>query len=294
MSNPLYTSYKAVAYTRLSTNLQDERDDSMKRQEARIRDACADQGWELLGIYGDVASAVGKCTLSHRPELRDALSRAKSEGAILVVTEPTRLFRNRSEGLKVLREHGVKIFSVNDDRLLSRKGLGAAFKAGEEFAASVRQGSSDAALRRNLPTAHLPKASAASRHARALKSEEVAEAIADAFERDPLLSALTHKALAEALNRLGIRSGWGLPWNAASLRNRRKRAAEILKIRKALEAENDEFSPKASSPVLFSHPEMNNTTKTSASNEPSAAAEADAAKTETFGDYRNNLTFGMF
>jgi len=94
MTNPLYKRYKAIGYTRLSTNLQLERDDSLNRQAARIREACASQGWELLRTFEDVASAVGKGTVSQRPGLRDALSLAKSEGAILVVTEPTRLFRN--------------------------------------------------------------------------------------------------------------------------------------------------------------------------------------------------------
>lgn len=294
MTNPLYKRYKAIGYTRLSTNLQVERDDSMKRQAARIREACAAQGWDLLRIFEDVASAVGKGTVSQRPGLRDALSLAKSEGAILVVTEPTRLFRNRSEGLKTIRAHGVKVFSVDDDRLLSREELGAAFKAGEEFAESVRLGSSDAALRRNMPSAHLQEAAAASRRARALKSAEIAEAIADAFERDPSLFALKHKALAEELNRLGILSGWKRAWNAASVRNQRGRAAEILQIRKVLEAEHDEFSPAASPPVLFSRPDMNDAANTSASNVPSAAVEPDEAKKKKFGDHRDSPTFGMF
>lgn len=294
MPKPLYSLQKAIGYTRLSTNLQLERDDSLNRQAAHIREACASQGWELLRTFEDVASAVGKGTVSQRPGLRDALTLAKSEGAILVVTEPTRLFRNSYEGLKVLREHGVKVFSVNDDRLLSRKKLGAAFKAGEEFAESVRQGSSDAALRRNMPSAHLPKAAAASRRARALRSEEIAEAIADALEKDPSLIALTHKALAEALNRLGILSGWDRSWTADSVRDRQRRACEILQIRKLLEAEIDEFSPKAVPPVLFSRPEMNNAAKTLSSNAPSAVVELDDAKTEKFGDYRDNPTFGMF
>lgn len=294
MTNPLYKRYKAIGYTRLSTNLQLERDDSLNRQAARIREACASQGWDLLRTFEDVASAVGKGTASQRPGLRDALSLAKSEGAILVVTEPTRLFRNRSEGLKAIRAHGVKVFSVDDNRLLSREELGAAFKAGEEFAETVRLGSSDAALRRNMPTAHLPKAAAASRRARALKSAEIADAIADAFERDPLLHALTHKALAEELNRLGILSGWKRPWNAASVRNQRKRACETLKNKKALEAENDEFSPEASPPVLFSRPDMNNAAIPAIQIVPSIATEPEEAETEKFGDHRDSPTFGMF
>lgn len=294
MTKPLHIRYKAVGYTRLSTNLQLERDDSMNRQAARIREACVAQAWELLGIYEDVASAVGKATLSQRPGLGDALRLAKSEEAILVVTEPTRLFRNKPEGLKVLQNHGVKVFSVNDNRLLSRKQLGAVFKAGEEFAESVRQGSSDAALRRNMPSAHLAEAANASRRARALKSEEVAEAIADAFERDPSLSALTHKALAEALNRLGILSGWGRSWTGGSVIDRQKRAVEIVQERKVLEAENDEFSPTATLPVLISCPDMNNAANASTSIAPPAAQEPEEAKTEKFGDYRDNPTFGMF
>jgi len=194
----------------------------------------------------------------------------------------------------VLREHGVKVFSVDDNRLLSREQLGAAFKAGQEFAESVRLGSSDAALRRDMPSAHLQEAAAASRRARALKSEEIAEAIADAFEKDPSLSALTHKALADALNRLGILSGWKRAWNAASVRDRQRRACEILQIRKVLEAESDEFSPEATPPVLFSRPDMNNAAIPAIQIVPSIATEPEEAKTEKFGDHRDSPTFGMF
>lgn len=172
--------------------------------------------------------------------------------------------------------------------------MGDAFKAGEEFVESVRLGSSDAALWRHMPSAHLPKAAAASRRARALKSEEIAEAIADALEKDPSLSALTHKVLAEELNRLGILSGWNRAWNADSVRDRQRRACEILQVRKAREAENDEFLPAASPPALFSRQDMNNAANTAASNASSAALEPDDAKTEKSGDYRDSPTFGMF
>lgn len=294
MHKPLNNQQKAVGYIRVSTNLQLERDNSIERQAARIREACSAHGWGVLRIYEDVASAVGKGTASQRHGLRDALDEAKREGAVVVVTEPTRLFRNKSEGLKTIQDSGIEVFSVKDDRFLTCKDLGIAFKAGEEFAEDLREGASRAATGRNMPTKHLPRAAAKSARARAIKSEEVAEAIADAFERDPSLSALTHKALAEELNRLGIRSGWGLPWNAASVRDRRKRASEILQIRKVLEAENDAFSPEASPPVLFSRPDMNNAAKTSASNAPSADVEPDESETDRLNHYRNLPTFGMF
>lgn len=53
---------KAVGYARVSTNLQVERNDSLKRQAEHIQQAARDNGWALLGIYEDVASAVATDT----------------------------------------------------------------------------------------------------------------------------------------------------------------------------------------------------------------------------------------
>lgn len=291
MSNPLYKNTKAVGYTRLSTNLQATRDDSEKRQAALIREACAAQGWGLLAIYHDVGSAVGKMDTSLRLGLRDAFKLAQSEGAILIVTEPTRLFRNKPEGLKMLRAFGVKVFSVKDNRLLSRKDLGNAFKAGGEFAEAVRIGSSKSALGRNMPSSHLPKAAASSRQSRAKTSEKVAEAIADAFDHDPSLTKLSHKELAQALNDCGIRSGWNRPWNAVSIRDRRKRANEIARLRRELEAEDDHFSVQASPSITLSYSETTQPENTSSAKTNSDTHEKEK---EIFATYRDDPRFGIF
>lgn len=243
MSNHMISNTKALGYIRVSTDLQAQVPKHLERQAALIKEACASQGWQLLGIYSDVASAVGKDSLYQRPNLSDALSHAQREGLVIIVTDPTRLFRNRSHGLEFLGKHRTRVFSIKHGRFLPRKELGKEFFAGQEFAESVRHGSSVAASKRHSVPKHLPEAAKRSRLARAKKSEEIAEAIADVFEQDPSLTTLSHRELASVLNARGMRSGWGRLWNASTIRERRKRAMEIYGSRRALDSEEDVFSP---------------------------------------------------
>lgn len=248
MSNPMIPNTKALGYTRVSTDLQAREPKHLERQAALVREACALQGWQLLAVYSDVASAVGKDSLHHRPNLSDALSHAQREGAFIVVTDPTRLFRNRSHGLDVLQKHRMQVFSIKHGCFLSRKELGKEFYSGQEFAESVRRASSAAAAKRFSVPKHLPEAAKRSKLARARKSEEIAEAIADVFEENPSLVDLTHRELASVLNARGMRSGWDRRWNASTIRDRRKRAREIFDVRRAVAAEEDAFSPLAKPP----------------------------------------------
>ncbi|MBC2834072.1 recombinase family protein [Paragemmobacter straminiformis] len=247
---------KAVGYTRVSTNLQVERDDSLERQTARIRQAARDNGWELLGIYDDVASAVGKDSLVHRPGLGDALALAAREDAFIIVTEPTRLFRNRHFGLKTLRASGAKIYSLKDQCFLSRKKLGEAFRAGEDQAEVTRDATSKAMAKSARLSRPSKKAGEHSRVSRKIRSEEIAEQIADILELDPHFEMLKHREFAEILNARGLRSGWGRMWNAASVRDRRARAMEILHERRAADDGDDDFakSRKSSSRSFKQHP----------------------------------------
>ncbi|MCZ8079066.1 MAG: recombinase family protein [Rhodobacteraceae bacterium] len=293
MNNYMNLKQKALGYARISTNLQGERDDSLERQAARIRQAVNDNGWVLLGIHDDVASAVGKDSLLERPGLRNALEHAAREDAFIVVTEPTRLFRNRLYGLQLLRESGAKVYSLKDQCFISRTKLGEAFRAGEEQAKVTREATSKAMTKSARSSRPNSKASENSSASRKFRSEEIAEQIADILEQDPSLEKLKHSDFAEALNLRGLRSGWGRKWNAESVRDRRARATEILLVRKELAAEEDVFSPTGSPPVRFSR-----TTSERAVNTPAAhkkqTVNADEPEVVKFGDHRDNPLFGLF
>ncbi|MCZ8133498.1 MAG: recombinase family protein [Rhodobacteraceae bacterium] len=243
MHNHMIFIEKAVGYTRLSTNLQAARDNSLERQAAHIRQSASEQGRNLLGIYEEVGSAVGPDSLHARPQLQEALKLAAREGAFIVVTKPTRLFRNRQFGLKTLRNTGVRIYSLKDRCFLSRKKLGEAFYRGQQQAEVTRDATSKALARavRNLR----PNSSAIvnSRNSRRKTSEDVAERIADILEEYPSFEKLTHRDFSEMLNSRGVRSGWGRSWSAQSVRDRRKRAMEIVLERRALDDDNDVFDP---------------------------------------------------
>ena len=60
-----------VGYCRVSTNEQEDSGAGLEAQRAAIEAECARRGWELLGLYTDVAS--GKTT-NRRPRLQAALA----------------------------------------------------------------------------------------------------------------------------------------------------------------------------------------------------------------------------
>lgn len=82
-------------------------------------------------------------------------------------------------------------------------------------------------------------ANEASVKSRRAKSDEVTEAIAAVLLSDPAYRDLSHRALADLLNRRDIRTGWGREWTEAGLRRQRVAAEKLIREREALEAELD-------------------------------------------------------
>lgn len=303
MRNHMISIEKAVGYVRVSTNLQANRDDSLERQAAHIRQAASEHAWDLLGIYEEVGSAVGRDSLHARPNLQEALKLAASDGAFIVITEPTRLFRNRQFGLKTLRNTGARIYSLKDRCFLSRKKLGEAFYEGQEKAEITRDATSKALARSVCNLRPNKSAIVNSRNSRRKTSEGVAERIADILEEDPSIEKLNHRDFAETLNSRGVRSGWGRTWSAQSIRDRRKRAMEIVRERRALANEDDVFDPMIAAPIEINS--MENCTKRKAEkssgamlpvqdNLPSQKVQLSGETNEPDDVLRDHPLFGLF
>lgn len=244
MMNSQQETLKAVGYIRVSTEKQNVEDRALKRQEGLIREFCERAGMKLLGIYEDTASAAAPFNDVRRSGLQDASIRARREGAALVVTEPTRLFRDEAAAQTWLDEFRLPIITVQDRDVLSEETVLEAVSAGEMQADRFRKATQSTLSLKAAEGQPLGSpgdkraANAASVRARAERSADIVQTIAHILETDPAYRDLSHKAFAALLNRRNILTGWGRPWTAAGVRRQRSLAEELLRER--VEIENDE------------------------------------------------------
>jgi DNA invertase Pin-like site-specific DNA recombinase len=99
---------KAVAYYRVSTAAQGRSGLGLDAQRKAVEDLCGSRGWELIAEYTEIES--GK--RNDRPELAEALRRAKLTGATLVVAKLDRLSRSVAF-LSALQESGAKFVAAD-------------------------------------------------------------------------------------------------------------------------------------------------------------------------------------
>lgn len=85
------------------------------------------------------------------------------------------------------------------------------------------------------------KAAQASAKARSQKSEGIAIQIANILRSDPAYRALSHKALADLLNRRRILTGWKRPWTQHSVRDARRKAEEIIAMQDEIDSMDDDL-----------------------------------------------------
>ena len=114
---------KAVGYIRVSTQSQGATGEGLEKQATKIREWCKKKGIQLLSIHEDIASAVGDHSYKRRSGLQDAHKQALREHAILVVSDPTRLFRNLTAAGDFLNNLPKKVFSIQQKmQKISRRG----------------------------------------------------------------------------------------------------------------------------------------------------------------------------
>lgn len=108
---------KALAWARVSTDMQEERGLSIPEQQRQIREYAADRGIEIVEEYHEAANAFRK--ESQRIEFHKMLNRAKSESQIntILVHDFSRFSRDSLQArtlLRDLRKAGVTVISLND------------------------------------------------------------------------------------------------------------------------------------------------------------------------------------
>jgi len=110
-------SLKALAWARVSTDMQEERGQSMPEQLRQIREYAEANGVEILEEYYEAASAFKKN--SHRAEFDKMLARAKSDREVnaILVHDYSRFSRDSLGARLLVREllqAGVRVISLND------------------------------------------------------------------------------------------------------------------------------------------------------------------------------------
>lgn len=232
---------KAIGYARLSTDLQKREDNTFGLQRESIKQACRKRNTVLLEVYEEVGSAASDNSVQDREELQSAIRRAQEEEAMLVVAEPTRLFRNEESVRYWFAEIKVPVFSVRHGRILGRRALKKAAVAGADFAAKTRAGTSEAKRAKPIPDtsetiAARQRGQRISMINRKVKSDELAKKIAVCIQEHDA-ERLSHKQLADILNKKGILTPQEKNWTSVNVRRHREAAEKYLAEQLDIEGE---------------------------------------------------------
>ncbi len=245
---------KAVGYIRLSTGLQNKEDVSFGQQADLIRQDAQARGLTLLGIYEEIGSAASPKNFQRRVALQDAIRLAKDAGAMLMVSEPTRLFRNPGDVTHWFSKVNAPVYSVSDGRILGRRAFKEAARSGADFAANTRSGTREAVKHRPSPDGVKIRAArqAGQRNSliqRQLQSEETARQISKVLSDSEGSGRMTHQELVDRLNHLRVPTQQGKEWTTSNIR-RPRQAAELLLQEEAVLA-TEEFCPDAPTPSVL-------------------------------------------
>lgn len=239
------TPLSAIGYIRVSTEMQNQEDQALKRQAEKIRQHCADRGIKLLSLYDDTCSAVDAYSVERRPALADSIRWAAEVDACLMVPEPTRLFRNVAVASRWLKSINVPVYSVQDARILSHQELLEAVRAGQQVAKATSDGTVKGLQMKRASGAKLGSkadhtvANKASAKARKQRSDAIVDTIAHILLENEAYRDLSNRALADLLNRRKILTGWQRPWTGVGLKRHRKKAEE--RIEEWAELEQDDL-----------------------------------------------------
>ncbi|MCU0731923.1 MAG: recombinase family protein [Hyphomonas sp.] len=278
----------AIGYIRVSTELQAEDPKDLETQAGKLREFCERERITLLGICEDVASGADPLGDIRRPGLLDSVRLARARDAVLIVPEPTRLFRDTTVARRFLVTHDVRVFSVDHGRILSRRILLQAIEAGAPLVQNVRRGTSEAMARQKATgvtystDAIRRKAGQASAKARAERALDRAHRVADILSSGPAMREMTHQELADLLNRKGILSGLNRPLTARSARTVRKQAEALIRERAEVDSWPDDPPVRLGQETL------------PASSPAPAPVRATGSDQDDLEELKRNPMFGMF
>lgn len=215
---------KAVAYYRVSTATQARSGLGLEAQRRAVAEMCAGKGMEIIAEFTEVES--GK--RNDRPELDEALRRAKLTGATLVVAKLDRLSRSVAF-LSTLQDSGARFVAADMPEaneltvhLLAavaqaeRKAISArtreALRSAKERGVRLGNPNGAAALRR------AGKGNAAAVRARCDEASVRAKELADEVAAVTAGGAVSLREIAHGLNERHIEAPRGGRWHPSGVR----------------------------------------------------------------------------
>jgi DNA invertase Pin-like site-specific DNA recombinase len=214
---------RVIGYIRVSSIEQGKSGFGLQVQEAQIKGFAEAAGYRIVRVYSEAASVIDGDSLDRRPELREALRKAKRSHFPILVPDFDRVSREANELEEIVGKSGVKIISARfgpgadpvvihgeaarieiETKLLkerTREGLRQAKLRGAKFG-----------NRTNLPDAQRKGALANRRKADQRRSEleVVIKEIQDS-------GAKSGAEIAAELNKRGMLTTRGLKWTEANL-----------------------------------------------------------------------------
>src|SRR5437868_9776225 len=109
------TSPIAIAYCRVSTELQAQEGVSLEAQQARIHGWCEVNGYKLVNVHVDAGLSGSRA--DNRPALQAALGEACHSKAALVVYSLSRLARSTKDAIAIsdrLAKSGADLVSLSE------------------------------------------------------------------------------------------------------------------------------------------------------------------------------------
>ncbi|NEU14438.1 recombinase family protein [Methylobacterium sp. BTF04] len=236
----------AIAYTRVSTQKQEEAGNGHDLQMTRIREFARHAGYRIVQTFRDAETGMGEDSIRGRKGVMDAISFSREKKLTILVDGLDRFARNVEAIEEAIMGGRLKVLSCKSGEGASHAVLMAeaarAQHEGELISINTKR-----ALKKlkeegvqlgnptNLEEAQV-KGAAVNRDGALERARELAPVISKLREE----GRTTAKEIADGLNLRGLRTARGEDWNEGNVRRLLQRVAEI---HRAQEEAKDQENP---------------------------------------------------
>lgn len=216
------SSRDVIGYLRVSTQKQGDNGISLDGQKEQLRELARAYGLRIRKFYIDTDSALGEDNFSERPGFLDAMQRSLENGWPIICASADRFSRTCASYERFVLEGG-KVYSADigfgADEAIMRAAIRRAEVDGRRISHRTREGQRRAKEKGarfgnpRLEEARRKSAAVRSRDARLRRDE-----LQSFFLRARSRGAVTHRQIAEALNKDGVKTAYGRNWTEAAVR----------------------------------------------------------------------------